>query len=403
MDHRFPDFARRATHMSIALLASGALLACGDGATSGTGSDESPGRAGARAAAEELRETGFGKYLGAQAPSRAVEDGEWTHYFFDPAEEGALCLVGGEFQVSVKDGPSDEVLFYLEGGGACWDYGTCHVANTATRTANAPVQSGIVDATRAENPFAEFDVVYVPYCDGSVFIGDATVTYGGVRTHHHGLQNLSVAVDALQRHFPDPERIVVAGSSAGGYGTYAGYGATRVAYPDTPILVFNDSGPGVQNVDASEDVRNRVANWNFTKLIPESCTQCSEQYSYLHTWATERDDSLRTALYSYQRDSVIGFFLGLSGADYQSLIVSVTDEIVAQNGGRFARYFPLGSDHTVLLSRAFYTQMVNGVSLLDWTQAFLDGSDDWGDIVEQDADGSRGRQKPAENTPPRAP
>lgn len=372
--------ARRAAHLSLTLIACGTLAACGDSASSGDGSSESG--ADASQAVEELRATGFAKYLGTQPPSRTVEDGEWTHYFFDPAEEGAICLVGDEFQVSVKDGPSDEVLFYLQGGGACWDYVTCHVVNTAFLTSNGPVQSGIIDTNDARNPFQDYDIVYVPYCDGSVFTGDATVDYNGVTTYHHGLRNLSVAVDAMTNNFPDPSRVVVAGSSAGGYGTYAGYGAVRVALPETPILVFNDSGPGVQNFDAPEDVQNRVANWNFTDLIPESCTRCDEQYSYLTGWALDRDPWLRTALYSYQEDGVISFFIDLDGPAYRDLVVSVTDDLEAEYPNRFERYLPLGTGHTVLLGGDFYTQSVGGASLLEWTRSFLDDPDSWEDVIE---------------------
>ncbi|MEO2169218.1 MAG: pectin acetylesterase-family hydrolase [bacterium] len=73
-----------------------------------------------------------------------------------------------------------------------------------------------IDITRDENPFRDFDIIYVPYCDGSVFIGDRIVDYDGEQTYHHGLRNLSVGVDAMLANFPNPSRIVVAGSSAGG-------------------------------------------------------------------------------------------------------------------------------------------------------------------------------------------
>lgn len=371
----------RAANLLILLMACGTLVACGDGASPGGGAND--GRPNASEAVEELRATGFAKYLGAQAPSRTVEDGEWTHYFFDPAEEGAICLVGDEFQVSVKNGPSDDALLYLQGGGACWDYATCHVANTAFRTANGPIQSGIIDTTDERNPFKDYDIVYVPYCDGSVFMGDATVDYGGITTHHHGLQNLSVAVDALVRNFSNASRVVVAGSSAGGYGTYAGYGAVRVALPETPILVFNDSGPGVQNFDAPEDVQNRVANWNFTDLIPESCTRCSEQYTYLTGWALDRDPWHRSALFSYQQDRVISFFIDLSGPEYRDLFMGVTGDLEAEYPNRFDRYLPTGTGHTVLLGSEFYTHSINGTSLLDWTRAFLDAPEAWEDVVEE--------------------
>jgi hypothetical protein len=284
--------------------------------------------------------------------------------------------------VNHREGSSDELLLYLQGGGACWDYVTCHVANTATKVANGAIEAGIIDSDQPGNPFANFDVTYVPYCDGSVFSGTATVDYDGVQTYHHGLQNLSAAVTAMKARFPSPSRIVVAGSSAGGYGTFAGYAVTRLAYPDTPIVVFNDSGPGLQNLDASEDVQNRVANWNFEERIPESCTECSTQYSYLVDWALDRDADARFAFYSYQQDGVISFFIDLSGAAYRQLLLDVTGDLLNRNPGRFARYFPQGTTHTVLLSQEFYTQAIGGVPLIDWTSDFLDDAPTWTDVVE---------------------
>lgn len=331
---------------------------------------------------QELRDLGYGEYLGAQAPSRVEVDGEWTHHYFDPADEGAICFSGNPFQVSYRDGPSDNLLLYLQGGGACWDRLTCYVLETASSTSNGPIRSGIIDLENPENPFGDWDIVYVPYCDGSVFIGDRIVDYGGERTFHHGLRNLSVAVDAMVENFPEPDRIVVAGSSAGGYGTYAGYGVSRVAYPSTPISRFNDSGPGVQNPDATQDVQDRLKNWDFGRLVPESCTECEDQYSYLTLWAMERDADLKTALYSFLQDGVISFFLALSGEEYEELLLGTTGDLQQRAGGRYQRFLPQGGGHTILLGPGFYTQQVDGVSVRDWTEAFLTDSDDWTDIVQ---------------------
>lgn len=362
---------KSASLVAIAAVSSLALAACsGSSSTS-----EYP-------VVQELTELGYGAYLGTQAPSRIEVDGEWTHHFFDPTEEGAVCLSGEPFQISYREGPSDDVLLYLQGGGACWDYATCYEISLAFTTSNGPVSSGIIDLTRDDNPFQDFDIVYVPYCDGSVFIGDRTVNYGGERTFHHGLRNLTVGVDAMLANFPNPSRIVVAGSSAGGYGTYSGYGVSRVAFPSTPILRFNDSGPGLQNPEAAEDISARFENWDFRRLIPTSCTECDTQLSYISLWAMERDKDLRTALYSYQNDAVISFFLGLSGDDYRDLLVPTTNDIQQRGGGRFQRYFPRGSGHTVLLSGSFYTQEIGGMTVRDWTEAFLNNSPDWTDTLE---------------------
>lgn len=363
---------RRASALALVALAL-AAAACSDG--SGSSSPTA-------AIADELRASGFGDYLGVQPVARAAQAGEWTNLFFDPALEQAICLTGSPYQVSVRRGTNGQVLLYLQGGGACWDYLSCYVLQTALLHANGAGAIGALDVNDPASPFADYNVVYAPYCDGSVFTGDATVDYEGHRTFHHGLWNLSVAVDAAKREFPEASRIVVAGSSAGGYGTFAGYGATRVAFPDTEIVVFNDSGPGVQNPDATEDVQNRVRNWNFTSRIPESCTECDPQYTFLLDWALERDPSLRAAMYSYQQDRTIRGFLDLSGPAYQSLLLEVTGEVHWRHPDRFARYFPQGSKHTILQDPEFYTQVVDGVSIRDWTQAFLDASPAWVEVIE---------------------
>jgi hypothetical protein len=349
------------------------LPACSDG--SGGGSPTA-------AVSEELRQSGFADYLGVQEPVRQTRTGHWTNHFFDPEPEQAVCLNGSEYQVSVREGASDDVMLYMQGGGACWDYLSCHVVRTALTNANGAGESGIIDVDDERNPFRDFDIVYVPYCDGSVFTGDATVDYEGIRTFHHGLWNLSVAVDVMQRAFPSPRRIVVAGSSAGGYGTFAGYGVVRAAFPDTEIVVYNDSGPGVQNPEAEEDVLNRIRNWDFTKRIPETCTECDPQYTFLLDWAFVRDPSLRVALYSYQMDGTISGFLDMGGAAYQALLLEVTGEIRRRHPERFQRFFPQGRQHTILQYPEFYTQAVSGFAVRDWTQAFLDDAPAWTDVIE---------------------
>jgi len=334
-------------------------------------------------AAAELADLGYGQYLGAATPVSTEVDGEWTHLRFDPAAEGPICLTGGPFQVSFRDGPSDEVLVFQQGGGACWDDYTCNVAQTATTRAGGPPNVGILALDNPENPFRDFDVVYVPYCDGSVFIGDTAIDYNGRITYHHGLQNLSAAITTLVEQFPNPSRVVVSGSSAGGYGTYSGYGVLRVALPATEIIIFNDSGPGVQNKEASQDVQDRLANWDFERLVPPSCVLCDDQYTFLTHWAMERDKDLRAALYTYQRDGVLRFFLDLSGPGFESLLLTSTDELKVLTGDGFARYFPKGSEHTVLMSNFLYEQSIDGTPLLGWIEAFLaDDTTVWKDVIE---------------------
>lgn len=355
--------------VTLAALASG----CSDRATG-----DGPG---APLAAAELRASGFGDHLGRQQPSRTFQRGEWTEYYFDPAAEQAICLVGSEFQVNVRHGTSDRVVLYLQGGGACWDHRSCYVDVRALPVANGAIQLGALDVGDPASPFHDDDVVYVPYCDGSLFGGDTTVEYDGVRTWHHGLANLSVAVDLLAREFPDASEILVAGSSAGAFGNVPAYAVTRVAFPDKPVIVLNDSGPAFENhaVPASQ---LRAASWRAAERYPASCARCDEHALWLLDWALERDPGLRVALFGFQRDEIIMDFFELDAESYRDLLLSLTGEIRARHPGRFERYLVAGEGHTILQFREFHTLAVDGLRVADWTQAFLDGDAAWRDVVE---------------------
>lgn len=354
-----------------------ALCSCGE-------DDESfapPPSPTAPSVAQQLAATGLGQFLGL-TPTATRRNGDWEELTYDPAAEQAICLGGTPYQVNLRRGSTNKVLLYLEGGGACWSFDTCWQNPTAKQTANSAAGVGILDAANAANPFADWNVVYAPYCDGSVFSGNNIVDYNGKRTFHHGVQNLSAAISLMQREFPHPEVVVVSGSSAGGYGTFTGYGVTRIAYPNAPLLVLDDCGPGLQNPAAGQDLQDRLTNWRYTQYVPADCSDCTSQPAYLADWGLTRDPMFRAALFEYQQDGVIRFFLQLSGPAFQSLLEAVSGDIHARHPDRFRRFLKAGSSHTVLELPGFYSVAVNGITVRDWTADFLDDGPAWQDIVE---------------------
>jgi hypothetical protein len=333
---------------------------------------------------EELESSGVGKYLGMFQPSRTGTTGVWEAYFYDPAEENAICLKGGEYQVLIRRGTTNNVLLYLEGGGACWSNATCWEGGFFAKDTSVPFfGGGIFEFNNPDNPFRDWNIVYAPYCDGSVFAGDNIPDYAGGRTYHHGQQNVSAAVTLLEREFPDPDLLVVSGSSAGGYGTFSGYGVTRVAFPETPILVLNDSGPGLNNLDEVQDIQDRATNWRFQEFYPQSCELCTTQPAYLSEWALERDPTLRVGYFSNLQDGVIRTFLRLLAQDFEALLRETTDDIQSRQPDRFKRFFIQGEDHTILeIPGVFYDTEIAGTSFRDWTADFLTDGPAWEDLIE---------------------
>ena len=91
------------------------------------GCDSSSGSPSGASGFQELYDQGLTQYVGKFEPANEpdAEDGVKTHRFSvpsDPSAEprGPLCLRGGEYTVDTREGSSDELVIFLQGGGACW-------------------------------------------------------------------------------------------------------------------------------------------------------------------------------------------------------------------------------------------------------------------------------------------
>ena len=75
-----------------------------------------------------------------------------------------------------KAGDPKKLLIFLQGGGACWQgFYNCNILADDQAPPAAPPFPGVFDSSSPDNPFADYSVVYMPYCDGSAFGGDNDV------------------------------------------------------------------------------------------------------------------------------------------------------------------------------------------------------------------------------------
>ncbi len=359
----------------------------------------------------ELAQTGVNKYLGEFEPvlSQGVGDG-WVKHTYDPdGGDGPICIAGTPYSAFTRAGNPAKLLIMLQGGGACWqDLYQCNLFAEAQEPPVARV--GIWDFDSKDNPFADYSIVYMPYCDGSVFGGDNDVVDGnfplGPVRRHRGLRNLSAGMDLAKATFPHARRITVAGSSAGGVGATAfSPFLVRFLYGNTAKLtVFNDAGPIVINLDAVDAVAARAADWQFPQFYPASCTECSAsgQQTAIIKWRLDNDSTIREAFYETDGDStnirfasvnlpgffdplppIIPFPDGLSQSEYRALILAEHGALNAAHPNRYKRFIVSGdSSHTALQSPLFYGQDADGVPLNEWTDDFLVPRPFWVDIVE---------------------
>ncbi|MEI8241333.1 MAG: pectin acetylesterase-family hydrolase, partial [Actinomycetota bacterium] len=119
----------------------------------------------------------------------ATDESKWESI---TAPADCMCSDGSGFTYFVRKADPNKVLFFLEGGGACFSKDTCSPDSTTFKhnldgTAGMTDTDGIFDFTNPQNPFANYSMVFVPYCTGDVHIGNATTDYGdGVVVHHNG-------------------------------------------------------------------------------------------------------------------------------------------------------------------------------------------------------------------------
>jgi hypothetical protein len=345
-------------------------------------------------AVAELEAAGLNKYLGEFTPISSTDVGDgWTKHTFDSdGGDGPICIAGTDFSVFTRAGNPSRLLIFEQGGGACWqDFYFCNVLAEQQEPPTARV--GIWDFDSPDNPFADYSIVYMPYCDGSVFSGDNDVVdpsfpFGPVR-FHRGFRNQSAGMDVARATFPDASRITVSGSSAGGVGA-AGFAPflVRSLYGNrVKLTVLNDAGPVAVNLNDVGAIAARAADWQFGQFYPASCTDCSDtgQATAIIKWRLDNDGTIREAIYETDGDFTNRFFMNLLGDQpaFRNLVVTEHGLLNAAHPNRYKRFIVAGdTSHTALQTPLFYTQDANGVLLNEWTDDFLVPRPFWVDIVE---------------------
>ena len=301
---------------------------------------------------------------------------EWEQYFFDT--EDCRCVLGNEFSVFVKPGTSNSLLLYLDGGGACWppDY----IDSCSTK-----VSSSGAELLHEVDLLPTWNRLFVPYCDGSVHMGDNDADYDGdgvVDHYHWGLKNVSGAIALMKQLFPNPDEIVLGGSSGGGYGTLLAFAVLRSQYPDVEVTIYNDAGPGMFNPYKPEVYETIKETWQHMQFMPEECPLCQDQITYLYDFYLEYDPHVTIGMFSAYQDFVIAtYFLRMSGPDFEDELLNITDYFHSRYPNRFKRYFVEGIYHTAF-DYGLDNNVRNNISVVDWFYAMVEDSSEWTDVLE---------------------
>jgi len=296
----------------------------------------------------------------------------WTWVDFPESK----CANGQPTGIGVNlSDKSKRALVFLEGGGACWEETTCFVLKTASyvstgynttqfdQESSTILKTGLFDRTDTTNPYRDYNFIYIPYCTGDVHSGDSSGVYGSNPTvEHHGLKNVQAYLKRIVPTFPDADRIVLAGQSAGGFGAMFHWWRVQSAFGSIRVDLVDDSGTMLTDpyLPAAREASWRKA-WNLDAGLPSDCTTCGALSGMFDYYATKFPDH-KMALLSYQRDTTLSQFFGPISLDkFQEGLVSLIATKLQHPNMRY--YVAAGDGHVLTGTNAISTK---GVPLYSW-------------------------------------
>jgi hypothetical protein len=284
--------------------------------------------------------------------------------------------------------PDGTLLLFLDGGGSCWDPLTCAALKRATPDIGGPygrpqfegdlpkAAGSILDRAVEGTPFGGATLVFVSYCTGDVHWGDSTNDYPGLGTWRHaGAANLRADLAWLQANLSAPQRLVVSGSSAGGYGGLLAHELARTAWPGAKGYLVDDSGPPLVGNDVPEVERTAwYLSWRLDRTLAPVCGDCRGDLSTILGVLAQKYPSDRFALLSSRQDAVISGYLLQTPTGFERALEELVDQRIAPLPQ--ARAFLVGGGgHALLQDPAAHT--AGGIALPSWLGRMIHDKADW--------------------------
>jgi hypothetical protein len=366
----------------------------GGGPDGGPGIDAGPGEdsgGGAPDAGPRYEEPPLG-------PAITAPDGDWT---WVPIE-GTRCMNDTETGIGVNlSATSPNVVIFLEGGGACFNAFTCftvaHQGGYGPSDFASTVRSyggdGIFDRTDTSNPVRDWNFVFVPYCSGDVFAGlTETGASGRVQVGYH---NMGLVLARLVPTFMDADKVLLTGSSAGGFGAAWNFDRTQQRFGDTEVILLDDSGPPMADEWMKPCLQQRWRDsWNLDATMPADCTACRGAdgggISNFSVYLAEKYPTRRFGLISSTQDEIIRTFFGIGETEtcndparmranvFTAGLLDLRDRLLAPHTN-FRGFLIPGTQH-VWLGDPLSDTTAGGVTLAAWMTALIEGTPEFTNV-----------------------
>lgn len=350
----------------------------------------------------------------------------------DPVTGKPNCRLGDkQYSFFYKPGKEKKkLLVYFDGGGACWDTNTCVTGAQTPLPVYVPELSGVVptqgmfDLNNPQNPYRHWSMAIIPYCTGDIHFGSndqryadltgaVTGTPGGLVTiHHRGFDNFLYVRDWLMKRYHvdhhrvhkhdsdhEPEKdgkvrkLLVTGSSAGGYGAMFAYPHLKHAFPEAEGYLIADGSNGVvSDTLMQQALRLPEARWGATNNVVASIPQMNGIFNLpVHQFTPAFYTALaafypqdRLSQYTTMFDIVQVLFYNISlnqnnipawSSISPQVYADWTNQTVAKAFGlsvlpNYRFYIAGGCNHTLLrFNDDYYKQASDANSFLAWFKA----------------------------------
>lgn len=337
-----------------------------------------------------------------QNPSQALDDEHAFHFYF-------------------QKGKKDKLVFFFNGGGACWNDHTCITSlkagdrptyNPSLLTENTPDSSGILSATREDNPFKDWSKVFIPYCTGDIHIGSKNSVYtdllglvtgtpgAQVMVQHRGFDNFLAVRDWVKNKVKAKKvkSLIVSGSSAGGYGATLNFPYLQEAFPKADATLISDGSAAIVTQGFLDTVFSTDSPWGVENTISQEINEFDQLDNFqaetfnetLLTGLANSDKKVKIAQYTTAWDAVQVQFLNImknpnNPTQWANIPAATFCEWNARmvesfsltaSANNYRHYIGQGMVHTALtdafMPEIYYTEASGGILFTEWLEDLTD-------------------------------
>jgi len=190
--------------------------------------------------------------------SKQYEGEMLPNIWYELRPDGLCNAMGKGSPFYARKGSENKLLIYFCGGGVSWSEESAALPMTLPKmmfSINSFYTPKVYSFMRAfftgilaqkpENPFKDWNVIYIPYVTGDFHCGNNAFPYqknGREKIlYHKGEPNTRIIMEECKKLFPEIEALFIGGDSAGAFGAAGSAPLVAGYYPETPVTVYSDA------------------------------------------------------------------------------------------------------------------------------------------------------------------